>query len=99
LLNGKKGEKSKSHDPAQLSVFEEGQTPIAEPEKEKITYTHTKKAANQNHPGRNKLPENLLVEEQVIEPEEDTTDMVKIGQEVSETTEYKPATLFIQTLS
>ena len=45
------------------------------------------------HPGRNELPEHLLVEEVVIEPEEDTTGMTLIGKEITETLEYTPASL------
>jgi len=46
-----------------------------------------------NHTGRNKIPEHLPVQEIVIEPQEDTTGMQKIGEEVTETLEYTPASL------
>src|SRR5690606_35099179 len=45
------------------------------------------------HPGRHALPENLPVREEIIEPIEDTTGMDKIGEEVTETLEYTPASL------
>ena len=45
------------------------------------------------HPGRTELPEHLPVEEVVIEPEEDTTGMKRIGEEITETLEYTPASL------
>jgi transposase len=61
-------------------------TPI---EKESITYERNKK----NHPGRTALPENIPTEDIIIEPTEDTTDMVCIGEEVTETVDYKPGIL------
>jgi len=57
---------------------------------EQITYTRKK---NKNHQGRKALPDHLPVEEVIIEPIEDTTDMVKIGEEVTETLKYTPASL------
>ena len=74
----------------QLSLFAE-QTTTQAPElpKETITYTRDKK----KHKGRNALPEHLPVREVVIEPEEDTTGLKKIGEEVTETLEYTPASL------
>lgn len=48
------------------------------------------------HPGRSPLPKHLPVKETVLEPSEDTTDMVRIGQEVSETLQYEPSRYYIQ---
>jgi transposase len=62
---------------------------VAEGAKEQITYTRKKKA----HPGMTKLPDNLPVEEVIIEPEEDTTGMIEIGEEITETLDYKPGKL------
>jgi len=39
------------------------------------------------------LTEHLPVREITIEPEEDTTGLKKIGEEVTETLEYTPASL------
>jgi transposase len=60
---------------------------------EKIEYTRNKPA--KQHPGRLALPVHLPVEETVIEPEGDLTDMVKIGQEVTEELECHPFKLYI----
>lgn len=57
---------------------------------EQITYTRTKKKP---HPGRNALPAHLPVREVIIEPEEDVSDMVKIGEEITESLEYTAASL------
>jgi transposase len=74
----------------QLSLFSEDIVEeVVETPQETITYTRDKK----KHPGRNALPENLPVREVIIEPEEDTTGLKKIGEEVSETLEYTPASL------
>jgi transposase len=58
---------------------------------EKISYE--RKKANKNHNGRNKIPDHLPTREVIIEPEEDTTEMKKIGEEITETLEYTPASL------
>ena len=56
---------------------------------ETITYQRRKKS----HPGRTALPENIPTEEIIIEPEEDTTDMKLIGEEITETVDYRPGVL------
>lgn len=61
------------------------------PVKEKITYERKKST---KHAGRNKLPENLPVVEEIIEPEDLTEDMVKMGEEITEMLEYTPAQFF-----
>ncbi len=74
----------------QLSLFGEDTPETAEETpQEIITYTRDKK----KHQGRNALPEHLPVREVIIEPEEDTTGLKKIGEEISETLEYTPASL------
>ena len=83
MLFGSKKERFISENKNQLiMLFEEfasqesleDETPV----KEKITYEREK------HAGRNKLPENLPVVEEIIEPEEVTEDMVKMGEEITE---------------
>ncbi len=44
-------------------------------------------------PERNAIPDHLPVREVVIEPEGATTGLRKIGEEVTETLEYSPASL------
>lgn len=48
------------------------------------------------HPGRNPLPEHLHREVIVIEPKEDITGAVKIGEEVSEVLEIQEQKLFVK---
>ena len=95
LIFGAKSEKFKSTEvPAeQLNMFtdlEDGKVEALSQEVEKITYERKK---NKAHKGRNALPSHLPVKEIIIEPEVDTTDMVKIGEEITETLDYTPASL------
>ena len=94
LIFGSKSERFKSEQPAdQLSLFAEEEEVIQseeEQEKESITYERKK---GKRHQGRNVIPEHLPVEEIIIEPEEDTTGMKKIGEEITETLKYTPASL------
>jgi transposase len=96
MLFGSKKERFISENKEQLALlFEEFASQEAledeTPVKEKITYEREKPS---KHAGRNKLPENLPVVEEIIEPEEVTEDMVKIGEEITEILEYKPAQFF-----
>lgn len=59
---------------------------------EQITYTRKKKKV---HPGRNPLPDHLPVEEVVIEPNQDTEGLVKIGEAISDSLDYRPGKLVI----
>jgi transposase len=52
-----------------------------------------KKKPRPNHPGKNKFPPNLPVEEITLEPEEDTSSMKYIGNEITETLDYSPGVL------
>lgn len=94
LIYGSKSEKHKTTKASlsQGGLFDqevENKEPIVG-STEQISYTRKK---NQNHNGRNALPDHLPEEEVVIEPEEDTTDMEKIGEVVTETLKYTPASL------
>jgi hypothetical protein len=68
---------------------------VPEPTKEKIAYELVKK----KHPGRNARPENIPVEEIILEPEGLTPDMIHIGDEITETLDYKPPVLFKRLIS
>lgn len=74
----------------QLNLFEDVIVEPVEVPTEQITYQRKKAKA---HPGRHPLPEHLPVEETVIEPDDIEQGMVQIGQEVSETIDYTPASL------
>lgn len=92
LVNGFKSERfvSSIADTQHPTLFDlEASTTQEISIQEDISYTRSKK----KHPGRNELPEHLPVKEVIIEPEENTEGLVKIGEEISETLEYTPASL------
>ena len=62
---------------------------------EELQYTRKKKQSSQKPTGRLPLPEYLLREEIILEPEEDTSGMKCIGQEITEELEYKPGKLYV----
>ena len=85
--------------PGQLTLDFEPQVAEVEAsvkaEQEKIRVEYERKKTKKEHPGRMKLPENLPVNEIILEPEEDTTGMVCIGQEITEELDYTPSKLHI----
>jgi len=92
-LYGKKTERFIAEPVAdnQSSLFEDSESEPANPEEiEQITYERKKRKP---HPGRNPLPDHLPQRVVIIEPDEDTTDMVRIGEEITITLEYTPASL------
>ena len=97
LLYGAKRERFISNtDENQLTLpFEVEQEESPEKELEVVTYVREKKKRKE-HPGRVALPDHLPVEEIVLEPEEDTSNMKCIGKEVTDQLELVPAKLFIK---
>ena len=92
LIFGAKQERYVDHHPPEQMVMELDDVtaaPLQEPAQETITYQRRKK----KHPGRTALPDNIPTEEIIIEPQEDTTGMKLIGQEVTETIDYQPGVL------
>ena len=86
-------------DSEQLSIeFEPKAAEIAEAvkiERELIRVAYQRKKPKKEHHGRMALPSHLPVVEIVIEPSEDTTNMVCIGKEITEELDYTPAKLHI----
>lgn len=62
--------------------------------KEQVVYERTKRT-DKPHQGRMPLPSHLPVNEIVLEPLEDTTNLTYIGQEVTDELDYTPAKLHI----
>lgn len=83
----------------QLALFDLATT---EPQQEACSEEAVEKAAKkpakkrEKGKGRMKLPENLRREIITIEPEEDTTDCIKMGEEVTEVLELIPAELYVK---
>lgn len=99
LIFGQKSERFVSGQSVDQLALDLGLAPTEgkEVRTEQISYERKKAAqkAAQNHPGRHPLPEHLRREERIIEPAVDTEGMVKIGEEVSETLQYKAAELYV----
>ncbi len=97
LAYGKKRERFQQSDQPQLpfSMPAEELKWLQEETVEKITYER-KKGSPAKHPGRTPLPDNLPVQEVHIHPEGDLTNMICIGQEVTEELEIKPVSVYIR---
>lgn len=81
--------------PEQLSLGLAIEEQTVEVKKEKVEYTRTKASRQNNHKGRLPLPAHLPRVEHIIEPNESTEGMKKIGEEVTETLEYIPGKLLV----
>ena len=94
LIYGSKSERfiSTIEDPSQLHLFGE-QEQQAELEEQTEHISYDRKKATKKHPGRYEIPDHLPVIEQIIEPEENTEGLIRIGEEVSESLDYTPASL------
>lgn len=97
---GNKSEKlsTKQVDLSQVSLFDLG-TPAEEQEVlSEAAAVKTKKQPKKRAKGtgRMPLPDNLRRETIVIEPKEDVSDCVRIGEEVTEILDVKPAELFVK---
>ena len=94
LIFGARSEKHRSAtvDANQLNMFAE--LDVQEDEQELIiSEVKGYKKTRKTHPGRQRLPDHLPVIEIVVEPEVDTTGMNKIGELITETLDYTPASL------
>jgi len=94
LIFGARSEKHKSVsvDANQLNMFAELE--VQENEQEPIiSEVKGYKKTRKTHPGRQPLPDHLPVKEIVIEPEVNTAGMNKVGELITETLDYTPASL------
>jgi transposase len=94
-LFGSKSERFVSNDSAgQLDIFTKEKTDAVSHETITVsTYQKKKKK-----PKRKKLPAHLERQEEIIEPEVDTTNMRCIGEQVTEKLEVVPAKLFVRAI-
>jgi len=94
LLYGSKTERyiSSTEDASQLHLFNQDQQ---ENNEEQVTQqiSYERKRPSKKHPGRHPIPDHLPVIEQIIEPEENTEGLIRIGEQVTETLDYTPANL------
>ncbi len=93
LIFGQRRERFISAGSHQMAIaLDGGPQPAPTPATEEITYSRRKKV-EKNKPSRSALPAHLPRDVVVIESDEDTTGMQKIGEAVTEELEYTPATL------
>jgi transposase len=82
--------------PEQISLdFGQSEEVKTEPATETITYEREKNTGNNNKPSRQPIPAHLERVVHEIQPEEDITGLVKIGEEITEELEYVPGKLFV----
>ena len=62
---------------------------------EHITYQRKKKTSKYTPHSRQELPLHLERREIIIEPQEDTAGLTKIGEEITEELDYEPGNLFV----
>ena len=67
----------------------------AETEKETITYERKKSTGKSNHKGRLPIPDHVERKKKYVQPLEDITGLVKIGEEITEQLDYEPGKLFV----
>ncbi len=98
LLYGSKRERFiPSKDDKQMTLpFEVEEEKAPEKQEQVVTYVRKKQTKKENHPGRLPLPSHLPVEEIIIEPQENTSNLECIGKEVTDQLELIPAKLFIK---
>ena len=70
--------------------------PSPPPLVQRIEYTRTPKETTEKIPVRMKLPPSLPRERVILEPQEDTSGMRKIGEEITEELERIPGKLFVR---
>ena len=92
-IYGAKSERHVPPPPPEQMRLELGEVAAAEepPQTELVSYERKKPARRKPHPGRHALPEHLPRKVVRIEPDEDTTGMKLIGEEVTEALDYTPA--------
>lgn len=80
----------------QLTLGLEAESTVAEEEpKQQITYQRRKQNTKHTPHSRQELPAHLPRREIFIEPEENTSGLTKIGEEITEELEYEPGNLFV----
>lgn len=99
------GKKSEKLNPFQRLLFEDLYEQVSEQiekqKEKKSKRAKARKRRNENHKGRNELPQDLPREEIIIEPEDKTchlcnSEKQRIGEEVTEKLDYQPASFKVR---
>ena len=94
LIYGYKSERFvPSANPDQISIFSQEHEERKEVEVQSIEIDKHERRKSKPHPGRTGIPDHLPVEEVIIEPEESTEGLNRIGEEITKTLKYIPAGL------
>jgi len=97
VVYGNKSERYAPTLPGQISLpLDIVEIEKSEVKKETITYEREKPSGKSSHKGRLPLPEHLARVDVDIEPKEDVTGLVKIGEEITEQLECEPGKLFVK---
>jgi transposase len=97
IVYGKKSEQYAPTIPGQISLpLDIAAIEKPEAKKETITYEREKPSGKSNHKGRLPLPDHLQRVDIDIEPMEDVTGLVKIGEEITEQLECEPGKLYVK---
>jgi len=98
LLRSQFGSKSEKYEaPSGQIALGFNLPPLVEQEKKKetISYEREKSSGKNNHKGRIALPEHLPRVDVILDPKEDVSGMIKIGEEVTERLDCQPGNLFV----
>lgn len=98
LLRSQFGSKSEKYEaPSGQIALGFNLPPLVEQEKKKETifYEREKSSGKNNHKGRIALPEHLPRVDVILDPKEDVSEMIKIGEEVTERLDCQPGNLFV----
>ena len=100
LIFGKKNERFVALNDGQTALFDTSETGSqvegSGSAPKEITYQRNPTPKDKQKPVRTELPAHLPREEEVIEPEDLPEDVVKIGEAITETLEYKPAVMYVR---
>ncbi len=96
MIFGSKSERYVAENDSQLSIFGQEQQEKTEVKEEAISYSRKKTEKEKNKAKRLQLPAHLPREEEIIEPEETTSNAKKIGEEITEILEYNPGRLLVR---
>lgn len=95
MIYGTKSERFVPADPLQSTLFDVGATAV--PATEQVSYTRVKQG-QKKQPVREAIAAHLPRVERVIEPQDLPEGARKIGEEITETLEYVPATIHVDKL-
>ena len=100
LIHGAKSERYVPELPAeQLSLFEQERKAIEEQYTKQVAAHERKKSVAKKKPYRLVIPTHLRVEEEILLPDLDTSNMVRIGAAYTRTLAYTPAEVYVKLLT